>query len=67
MLNQQMPGSLQLQVLASGHMPAGGDLVGQHMTSNLGTVYVFSAALDPSFKLMHTTSQAVSTISKQAV
>lgn len=73
MLSQQIPdysgGAHQqyFQILPSGRMPKGSDLIGPDMLGNLGRVYVFSTTLEPSFKLMHASSEAVSTISKFVV
>ena len=53
----------QFQILPSGKMPKTEDLVIQDMPENIGRVYIFNTALDPSFKMMHTSNEAVSTIS----
>ena len=70
MLSQQVPGCSGeanqqcFQILSSGRMPRGSDLIGPDMLGNLGRVYVFNPSLEPSFKLMHSSSEAVSTISE---
>lgn len=55
---------LQFQILHSGRMPQDTDLVQQDMQECLGRAYIFDTALEPSFKLIHTSSEAVTAISK---
>ena len=70
MVKQQLPGSSpvsaqhQLQILPSGHMPRGSDLIGRDIQGHLGQVFIFDTTLEPSFKLMHTSSDVITNISK---
>jgi hypothetical protein len=72
MLCQQIPGCAGeghqecIPVLPCGRMPRGEDLIGE-MPGNMARIFIFNPTLEPSFKLMHTSTEAVSTISKSGV
>lgn len=45
-------------------MPRGDSRIGPDMEGNVGQVFIFDTTLEPSFKLMHKSSEEVSTISE---
>ena len=52
-----------IQILPSGHMPQTEDLVIQDIPENIGHIFIFNTANPALFKIEHTYSEAVATIS----